>query len=150
NRPNSSARVIAPMAGWANSTTPNATETRPPRMNRARVPAASPERKAAAISTRPARTAQLPTISTRTSAVGVGQASAITPAARSSRPSSRCPTTGPGGAAVKRAHGLQAGSDERVHGEQDDQRQDRDAGPGQRHDPDGEGEDAAPDQGRTE
>ena len=45
---------------------------------------------------------------------------------------------------------LLLGGDERVHGEQDDQRQDRDAGPGQRHDPDGEGEDAAPDQGRTE
>ena len=39
--------------------------------------------------------AQTPTISTRTSAVGPGQASAITPAARSARPSSRCPMTGP-------------------------------------------------------
>ena len=39
--------------------------------------------------------AQTPTISTSTSAVGPGQASAITPAARSTRPSSRCPMTGP-------------------------------------------------------
>ena len=39
--------------------------------------------------------AQTPTISTRTSAVGPGQASATTPAARSTSPSSRCPNTGP-------------------------------------------------------
>ena len=39
--------------------------------------------------------AHTPTISTRTSAVGPGQASAITPAARSASPSSRCPMTGP-------------------------------------------------------
>ena len=61
----------------------------------ARVPAGSPEAKAAENSTRPAMTAHTPTISTRTSAVGPGQASAITPAARSTRPSSRCPMTGP-------------------------------------------------------
>ena len=36
-----------------------------------------------------------PMISTRTSAVGPGQASATTPAARSASPSSRCPMTGP-------------------------------------------------------
>ena len=60
-----------------------------------RVPAGSPEAKAAENSTRPAVIAHTPTISTRTSAVGPGQASAITPAARSTRPSSRCPRTGP-------------------------------------------------------
>ena len=40
-------------------------------------------------------TAQVPTISTSTSAVGPGQTSATTPAARSTSPSSRCPNTGP-------------------------------------------------------
>jgi hypothetical protein len=39
--------------------------------------------------------AQMPTISTSTSAVGPGHARAITPAARSTSPSSRCPNTGP-------------------------------------------------------
>ena len=61
----------------------------------ARVPAGSPEAKAAENSTRPAMIAHTPTISTRTSAVGPGQASAINPAARSASPSSRCPRTGP-------------------------------------------------------
>ena len=40
-------------------------------------------------------TAHTPTISTSTSAVGPGHASAMIPAARSTRPSSRCPMTGP-------------------------------------------------------
>ena len=51
--------------------------------------------KAAAISTMPAMTAQVPTISTSTRAVGPGQARATTPAARSTNPRSRCPNTGP-------------------------------------------------------
>jgi hypothetical protein len=95
NRPNSSARVIAPVCGRAHSTTPNATEISPARMNSARVPAGSPLAKAAAISATPAMTAQMPTISTSTSAVGPGHARAITPEARSTSPSSRCPNTGP-------------------------------------------------------
>ena len=40
-------------------------------------------------------TAHTPTIKTRTNAVGPGHARATTPAARSTRPSSRCPNTGP-------------------------------------------------------
>ena len=83
------------MPGRAHSTTPNAMVASPPRMSMARVPAGSPEAKAAENSTRPAMIAHTPTIRTRTSAVGPGQASAITPAARSARPSSRCPMTGP-------------------------------------------------------
>ena len=61
----------------------------------ARFPAGSPDRNAAENSTRPAMTAQTPTIRARTSAVGPGQASATAPAARSASPSSRCPRTGP-------------------------------------------------------
>ena len=64
-------------------------------MSIARVPAGSPEAKAAKNSTSPAMIAHTPTISIRTSAVGPGQASANAPAARSTRPSSRCPMTGP-------------------------------------------------------
>ena len=39
-------------------------------------------------------TAHTPTISTSTSAVGPGHTKATIPAARSARPSSRCPMTG--------------------------------------------------------
>ena len=87
--------MTAPTPGRANSTTPNAIDTSPPRMNSARVPAGSSAAKAAAISTTPAMTAQVPTISTSTRAVGPGQARATTPAARSTSPRSRCPNTGP-------------------------------------------------------
>jgi cell division protease FtsH len=66
NRPNSSARATAPTWGRAHSTTPNATEISPPRMNSDRVPVGSPAAKAAAISTTPAVIAQMPTISTST------------------------------------------------------------------------------------
>src|SRR5213595_1323791 len=70
-------------------------DTRAPRMNSARAPVGSPAAKAAPISTTPAMTAQVPTISTSTRAVGPGQARATTPAARFTRPRSRCPNTGP-------------------------------------------------------
>jgi hypothetical protein len=52
--------------------------------------------------------------------------------------------------AAERPRGLQAGGDERVDGEHDDQRQHRDSGPGQRDDPDDHGQDAARDQGRAQ
>ncbi len=52
----------------------------------ARVPAGWPAPKAAAISMTPAVIAHTPTISTRTSAVGPGQASAITSMARAKMP----------------------------------------------------------------
>ena len=77
------------MSGRASSTKPNTIETRPPSRNMARVPADSPARKAEKISTKPLITAQVPTITTSTSAVGNGQASAITPAAKLTRPNSR-------------------------------------------------------------
>ena len=83
------------MPGRAHSTTPNAMVASPPRVNMARVPAGSPEAKAAKNSTTPAMTAHTPTIRTSTSAVGPGQARAMIPAARSARPSRRCPMTGP-------------------------------------------------------
>ena len=83
------------MPGRAHSITPNAMVTSPPRMNTALVPAGSPDWRAAKNSTRPAMTAHTPTTKTRTSAVGPGHTSATIPAARSTRPSSRCPMTGP-------------------------------------------------------
>jgi cell division protease FtsH len=43
NRPNTSARATAPIPGRAHSTTPNAIETSPAKMNAARVPAGSTE-----------------------------------------------------------------------------------------------------------
>ena len=53
NSPNSRARVTAPASGWANSTTPNATQIRPVRMNMVRVPAVSPGANPAKIPSRP-------------------------------------------------------------------------------------------------
>jgi hypothetical protein len=66
------------------------------------------------------------------------------------QPEQQMPEHRPGGAAAERPHGFQARCDERVHREQDDQRQDRDARPGQRDDSDGDGEDTPHHQGRTE
>ena len=63
------------------------------------------------------------------------------------QPEEQVPEHGPRAGAAERPHGLQAGRDERVHGEQDDQGEHRDLGPGQRHDADCDGEDAAQDQG---
>ena len=60
------------------------------------------------------------------------------------------PDDRPRAGAGERPQGLQAGGDERVHGEHDDQRENRDPGPGQRHDPDGDREDAAQDERSTE
>src|SRR5712691_4292252 len=93
--PNSSARVAAPSPGRANTTTPKATDTSPAMMNSARVPTVSPAWKPAKISKKPPMNAQIPTTSTSTSAVGPGQTMATTPAARSTRPSSKWPMTGP-------------------------------------------------------
>src|SRR6266496_3788888 len=140
NRPNSSASATAPTPGREKSTTPNAMDTSPARMNIARVPADSPAPKAAAISKAPPVTAQIPTTSTSKSAVGPGQARATTPAARSISPSSRCPTTGPALAL------LNARVDERVNGEQGDQRENRHTWPGEGDDPDDNGENAAQNQ----
>jgi len=47
-------------------------------------------------------------------------------------------------------HGLQPRGYERVHGKEDDQREDRDVRPGQRQDPDHDGKDAPQDQGIAE
>ncbi len=58
-------------------------------MYTARVPAVSPLPNPLTISTMPPMTAQIPMTSTSTSAVGAGQTTAITPAARLSSPSSR-------------------------------------------------------------
>jgi hypothetical protein len=52
----------------------------------------------------------------------------------------------PGGATAERAHGLQDRVDERVDREHVHQGQDRHAGPGQRDDPDDNGQDADQDQ----
>ena len=54
------------------------------------------------------------------------------------------------GVATERTEGLQAAGDERVHGEQDDECEDRDPGPGQRQDPDDRGEHATQDQRSAE
>jgi hypothetical protein len=94
-KPNSSAMVTAPMLGREKTTAPNATDTSPLTMNSPRVPAVSPAPNAARISDRPPAIAQNPTIRISTSAVGPGQARAVTPAARSISPSSRWPSTGP-------------------------------------------------------
>ena len=135
-----------PMSGRAKSTAPKAADTRPPRMNRARVPAASPRRKAAKIWTAPATMAQLATINTSTRAVATGQARATTPAATSTRPRSRCSITGPAVRLLKARCGLQAGGDKGVDGEHDDEGENRDPGPGEGDDPDAEGEHSPQDQ----
>ena len=81
--------MTAPTPGRANSSTPNATDTRPDRMNSARVPALSPLWKPAKNSATPPTSAQAATTMTSTYAVGAGQTRATTPAARSISPSSR-------------------------------------------------------------
>src|SRR5215475_7712109 len=123
------------MLGRAKSTMPNRMDTRPPTMNSARVPAVSPLWNAAKISKMPPTNAQIPMTSTSTSAVGPGQTSAMTPAARAISASSRWPNTGPA-VLLLNAHRLQPGVDERVDREQDDERQDRHVGPGDGDDPD--------------
>jgi hypothetical protein len=52
----------------------------------------------------------------------------------------------PGGVAAERERGLQAGPDEGVDSEHDDESQDGDPRPGEGYDPDGEGQQAPEDQ----
>jgi hypothetical protein len=60
-----------------------------------------------------------------------GQASATTPAARSTSASSKCTMTGPALALLNARRGIQASGDEGGHRDQDGQRRHRDPGPGQ-------------------
>ena len=57
---------------------------------------------------------------------------------------------GPGGAAAECLHRLQAGPDEGIDSEHDDESQDGDPRPDEGHNPDGEGEQAPEDEGGAE
>src|SRR5215813_5581475 len=104
-RPNSRARVTAPMSGRANSTTPKATDTSPPRMNSARVPAVSPLPNAAKNSKSPPTTAQMPTISTSTIAVGPGPDQGDHPGRQVYQPQEQVPEDRPRATAADSAAG---------------------------------------------
>ncbi len=91
-------------------------------------------------------TAQLATTNTRTRAVGTGQARASTPAATSTSPRSRWPTTGPAVRLLNACSACTPGPDEGVDGEDDDEGEDGDPRPGEGHDPDAEGEQAPKDE----
>ena len=83
---------------------------------------------------------------TSTNAVGAGQTRANTPARQVDQPEQQVTEDRPGGPAAEGPRRLQPRVHERVDREQDDQREDRDARPGDGDDPDDDGENAEQDQ----
>ena len=138
---------MAPMSGRAKSTTPKATDTRPPTMNIARVPAVSPLRKPAANSMMPVTIAQLPTSSTRTRRRGTRPGEGDDAGGDVDESDEQVPDHGLRPGAAERERQLRDGLDEGVDGEHDDQRQHGDAGPGESHRTDGKREQTSRDQG---
>jgi hypothetical protein len=84
--------------------------------------------------------------STSTSAVGAGPDHGDHAGRQADQPQQQMPDDRPGGAAAERPHGLQPRVEEGIDREQQDQRVNRHAWPGDGDDPDDDGENAEQDQ----
>ena len=138
------------MPGRAKSTMPKAMDTSPPRTNMARVPASSLRRKAARDLESPGDDGPAGDEQHEHQRGRPRPGQGDHPGADVDQTEEQVTEHGPGGAAAERLHRLEAGGDERVDGEDDDQGQDGDPRPGEGHDADGDGEQAPKDEGGAE